>query len=173
MRSFRNFMYNYSDIFVALVIIALAAFLIWTRVDVIMDYPNTIAAENSTETSADVDPQYITTDDETNDLDPNLEYREITIPEGSSIDVVAGILKQGGLVVNVDDFTYQVQNMELDGKVLPGVYQIPLGISMEEMINILCGISSTPAEGSDAQSGTSTNASTAGANSEDNTEQAQ
>lgn len=160
MRSFRNFMYNYSDIFVALVIIALAAFLIWTRVDVIMDYPNTIAAENSTETSADVDPQYITTDDDTNDLDPNLEYREITIPEGSSIDVVAGILKQGGLVVNVDDFTYQVQNMELDGKVLPGVYQIPLGISMEEMINILCGISNTPA-------------STAGANSEDDTEQAQ
>lgn len=173
MRSFRNFMYNYSDIFVALIIIALAAFLIWTRVDVIMDYPNTIAAEKSTQTSADVDPQYMTTDDETNELDPNLEYREITIPEGSSIDVVAGILKQGGLVVNVDDFTYQVQNMGLDEKVLPGVYNIPLGISMEEMVNILCGISSTPTADSETSGNEASSSTEASAGAEDSTEQTQ
>ena len=166
MRSFRNFLYNYSDIFVALVIIALAAFLIWTRVDVIMDYPKTLAAENAAQASADVDPQASSTDDETNELDPNVEYKEVTIPEGSSIDVVAGILKQAGLVVNVDDFTYQVKNMGLDGKVLPGVYNIPRGITMEEMVNILCGISSTPAEESTSTDSTATDTS-------EDTEQAQ
>jgi cytoskeletal protein RodZ len=35
----KNFLYNKSDIFVALVIIAVAALIIWTRVDAIMDFP--------------------------------------------------------------------------------------------------------------------------------------
>lgn len=151
MRSLRNFLYNYSDIFVALVIIALAAFLIWTRVDVIMDYPNTLTADNSAQVSADAGAQTNVTDDETNVPDPNVEYREVTIPEGSSIDVVAGLLKQAGLVVNVNDFTYQVKSMGLDGKISPGVYNIPLGIGMEEMVNILCGAEKSADDTSDGQ----------------------
>ncbi|MDR2157252.1 MAG: hypothetical protein LBO81_05685 [Clostridiales Family XIII bacterium] len=35
----RNFLYNKSDLFVALAIIAVAALIIWTRIDAIMDFP--------------------------------------------------------------------------------------------------------------------------------------
>ncbi len=139
MRAIRNFIYNFSDIFVAIIIIALAAFLIWTRIDIIVDSPAKYAASTTTETTADKD---VATADSTTTTaqttDPNVEYKEVVIPSGSSTDVVAGVLKQAGLVVNVDDFTYQVQQMGVEGQIQAGTYQIPRGSSMQEVINILC-----------------------------------
>ncbi|ASS41236.1 hypothetical protein AXF21_04620 [Eubacterium minutum ATCC 700079] len=40
--SFRNFYYNYSDIMLALMLIAIAAVLVVWRINIIMDYPKTI-----------------------------------------------------------------------------------------------------------------------------------
>ena len=40
MSKIRDFFYNYSDILAAIIILGLAAFLIWTRVNVIMAYPD-------------------------------------------------------------------------------------------------------------------------------------
>lgn len=165
MRSIRNFIYNFSDIFVALLIIGLAAFLIWTRIDVIMDYPNSNGADKTVQTTAGVDVEttenYGTTIDpnDPNDLDPDVNYKEIVIPSGSSTDVVAGILKQYGLVVNVDDFTWQVKNMGVDGQLLSGTFHIPEGTSMSDLIKILCGTDSQSQD-----SGASDNSSDAGTN---------
>ena len=151
MRALRNFIYNFSDIFVALIIIALAAFLIWTRVGVIMDYPASQSEADTVKTSANADPQALTADSsDDSETDSDTEYKEVVIPNGSSTDVVAGILKQAGLVVNVDDFTYQIKAMGLDGKVQPGVHQIPRGVSMEDMINILCGVDSGAEQDTDS-----------------------
>lgn len=151
MRAIRNFIYNFSDIFVALIIIALAAFLIWTRVDVIMDYPSSQSGADSVNTSTQADLQVADGDGSTDSAqDSDTEYKEVVIPDGSSTDVVAGLLKQAGLVVNIDDFTYQIKAMGLDGKVQPGVHQIPRGISMEEVINILCKTDSASTADSDS-----------------------
>ncbi len=142
MRAIRNFIYNFSDIFVALIIIALAAFLIWTRIDIIVDSPAKYAASTTTtETTVNTDKGAAAEagDGATGETtDPGVEYKQVVIPSGSSTDVVAGVLKQAGLVVNVDDFTYQVQQMGVEGQIQAGTHNIPRGSSMEEVIKILC-----------------------------------
>ena len=44
-RSIRDFNYNHSDIFLAIIILLIAAVLIVWRIDVIMDYPKTLNTE--------------------------------------------------------------------------------------------------------------------------------
>ena len=56
MNTFKNFIYNISDILVALLIIAAAVLIIGWRVNTIMDYPDKIAAVQ-TETKEDNAPE--------------------------------------------------------------------------------------------------------------------
>lgn len=51
MSKIRDFFYNCSDIFVALIILGLAGFLIWTRVNIIMAYPDSYDGNITTEIS--------------------------------------------------------------------------------------------------------------------------
>lgn len=46
----RNFIYKYNDIIIVLLILVVAAFLIYSRVTIIMDYPEKIAAQNPAQT---------------------------------------------------------------------------------------------------------------------------
>lgn len=47
MNRFKDFIYNKNDIIIVLIILAVAGLLIYSRVGVIMDYPEKIAAENA------------------------------------------------------------------------------------------------------------------------------
>ena len=49
MNGFKNFVYRYNDIIIVLLILVAAAFLIYGRVTLIMEYPQKIAAQNLTE----------------------------------------------------------------------------------------------------------------------------
>jgi hypothetical protein len=64
----KNFLYNKSDILVALLIVAAAAFLIWSRIDNIMDYPSNVGAADARTTERPISEQ--------NDPDPNAETGE-------------------------------------------------------------------------------------------------
>lgn len=135
MRSIKNFIYNSSDIFVALIIVAIAAVLIVTRIDVIMDYPNVDKEPTNIVDTQSADP----TDDL--NLDPSKKYIEVSIPAGSSTDVVAGLLKEAGAIADTDAFMAQLQAMGQSGSLNAGTHYIPEGCTLEEMINILCGVS--------------------------------
>ncbi len=152
MRAIRNFIYNFSDIFVAVIIIALAAFLIWTRIEIIMDYPSShsdkavsqVSAEantedaNKDENNSQEAPASQTETAKSESDTPAVEYIEVSIPSGSSTEVVAGILKQSSIITNTNDFTWQVKQMGVDGQILAGTHKIPKGTSMADMIKILC-----------------------------------
>ena len=143
MRAIRNFIYNYSDIFVAIIIVAIAVVIIGTRLNVIMSYPN------SDEPTGVADTQNADTED--TGLDPNVEYITVSIPGGSSTDVVAGLLKEGDVITDTDAFINELRTLGMDGQVQAGTHYIPKGSSLEEMINIICGKTAEggeqPAEG--------------------------
>ena len=46
----RNFLYKNNDIIIVFLILVVAAFLIYSRVTIIMEYPEKIAAQNLTQT---------------------------------------------------------------------------------------------------------------------------
>lgn len=50
MNGLKNFFYKNNDIIIVFLILIVAAFLIYTRVGLIMDYPQKAAAQNLTET---------------------------------------------------------------------------------------------------------------------------
>ena len=50
MNGLKNFFYKNNDIIIVLLILIVAAFLIYSRVNLIMDYPEKMAAQNLTET---------------------------------------------------------------------------------------------------------------------------
>lgn len=72
MSKIRDFFYNCSDILVALIILGLAAFLIWTRVNVIMAYPNSYG-EAETEIEKTLEPD----GDDSQDSDGFISNRDL------------------------------------------------------------------------------------------------
>lgn len=135
MRLIKNFIYNFSDIFIALIIIALAALLIWTRVDNIMTYPEQLHAQQATaveqKSDAEVEEKYIT----------------ISIPENTSTEDLAALLKEQNIITDTNYFMSQIHSMGVDGQIEAGEYKVPKGSSISELITTLCkdNINSTTA----------------------------
>lgn len=126
MRLIRNFIYNFSDIFIALIIIAVAALLIWTRVDNIMTYPEQLHAQQATaveqQSDAEVEEKYIT----------------IVIPENTSTTDLAALLKEQNIITDTNYFMQQINAMGVDGQIEAGEFKVPKGSSIHELITTLC-----------------------------------
>ena len=151
MRAIRNLIYNTSDILVALIILAVAVLLIWSRIDVIMSYPaeddikqSEVQAEanlpegetlpEDAEAAAAADVPESTAPQAP--ADPQ-NYIKVTIPSGSSNDVVAGILKQAGVLSDTNDFINAIQSSQYNGAIIPGDHWIPKGSDMSGVIQAL------------------------------------
>ena len=173
MKKIKDLIYDYNDIFVALLIIAVAGAIIFWRVTNIMAYPDYLAGKEQTKTGevdfSDVDltpsdvgefnenPEDITTQtpeegqsgeqtpagetapeepEQTAQVDADGNYR-VEIPKGSSALGIARILKEQGIISDVDAFMEKVEEMGATMKMKYGNYKIPQGSSAEEIINIL------------------------------------
>ena len=174
MRKIKDLIYDYNDIFVALLIIAAAAAIIFWRVTDIMAYPEYLAGKEQSQTGevdfSDVDltpvdiepfnenPDEITVDgsgedqtaqqtpaDETQtpeepaqtaQVDADGNYT-VEIPKGSSAQGIARILKDQGIISDVDAFMDVVEQMGATMQMKYGTYKIPAGSSAEEIINKL------------------------------------
>ena len=64
MRSLRNFFHNINDILLAIIIVGLAVGIIYWRMQVIMDYPKKLAAEQASYTTEEIVPDDISTEEE-------------------------------------------------------------------------------------------------------------
>ena len=171
MRKIKDLIYDYNDIFVALLIIAAAGAIIFWRVTGIMAYPEYLAGKTQTQPGevdcSDVDltptaidefnenPEDVTPEEnqggeqtpaaepeqenetpQTAQADADGNYR-VEIPKGSSALGIARILKEQGIISDVDAFMDKVEEMGATMKMKYGSYKIPQGSSAEEIINIL------------------------------------
>lgn len=170
MKKLKDLIYDYNDIFVALLIIAVAGAIILWRVTNIMDYPDYLAGKEQTQTGdvdfSDVDltpevvddfnqdPDEITTqtpDDTAGEQTPAEEQTPeggavqpadgtpvtVDIPKGSSANGIAKILKEAGLIDDVDAFLETVEKLDATMKMKYGTYKIPQGSTAEEIVDIL------------------------------------
>jgi len=55
MNKIKNFLYNKNDIIVALIILVIAAAIIYFRINAIMDYPQTLANQSQSQTIKQTD----------------------------------------------------------------------------------------------------------------------
>lgn len=69
---------------------------------------------------------------------PQLEDSVIvTISEGMTVDQIADLLAEQGLVVHKENFLYVVRDLEVEGDFIAGQYQLPVGISVLDIISAL------------------------------------
>ena len=174
MRKIKDLIYDYNDIFVALLIIAAAGAIIFWRVTDIMAYPDYLAGKEQSQTAdvdfSDVDltptnvdefnenPDDISTGDgageegggeqtpaeePAEDEQPAAAQTDadgnyvVAIPKGSSAQGIARILKEQGIISDIDAFMDKVEEMDAVMKLKYGTYKIPAGSSAEEIINKL------------------------------------
>jgi len=159
----RNFLYNKSDILIAIVIIAVAAVIIWTRVDAIMGTPDekskdtpTVTSETTPTPPAVTDgsnggeaPEVLPTPDEEEDGtttdsgvtdDPvtgDEEPVEFTVDVGSAASTVANDLEAAGLVESADAFINELEKQNAVTKLKAGTFKIPVGASVSEIVKKL------------------------------------
>lgn len=101
MKTLKDFFYDKNDIIIALVILLIAGLLIFWRMEVIMDYPQTLAKETdttkTTEQSAIENPDQIWSD--------GILAREITVNvSGGSAKNAVQCLIDAGLFTNYDQY---------------------------------------------------------------------
>jgi len=144
MKKIKDFFYNKNDIIIVLLIVALAAFIIYTRVDAIMKYPEKMAdkAETQTEqqqetkaedgkTSEDDD-----TDAQADDADKSADV-SIKITDKDTSVTVAEKLADAGIVSSATEFEGYIANMGKEDSIKSGTFTIPAGSSNEEILDII------------------------------------
>jgi type I restriction-modification system DNA methylase subunit len=162
----RNFLYNKSDILIAVIIIAVAAFVIWTRVDAIMSTGDEAAAAQTTVTQdvpeAD-DPNATDDEGEATDQDaaetdtPTDEElaaeesaaaeeeaaaeddtpQEFTVEVGSAASTVAQDLEAAGLVDEAQDFIDELEAQNAVTKLKAGTFKLKPSMSVAQIVKKL------------------------------------
>ena len=163
----KDLIYDFNDILVALLILAVAAGVITWKLADIMAYPEylaqqagTVVASKPTEEPVDMSDVDLTIDDnvvaintEIDDISSEPEPAQtepentqptaptgetkITIPAGSYASKIAQILFDAGLITSTDDFLKELTAEKADTKLKAGTFTIPAGSTMEEIIKIL------------------------------------
>jgi hypothetical protein len=162
----KNFLYNKSDILVAVAIIIVALLIIWSRVDAIMDTDNykpsttppttseTNGANGDASTDTPVDPPVDpgttaepmpeptpepTTEAPSTETEPPASTQSTTfvISAGSSSGKVAEDLKSQGFIPSTQEFLDMLATKHAETKVKAGNFSIPDGATVEQIVGIL------------------------------------
>ncbi|MDO4546246.1 MAG: DUF5684 domain-containing protein [Bacillota bacterium] len=139
--SFKDFLYDKNDIIVVLVIIAVAGFVIYTRIGAIMDYPR-ILAEQAAATETEETTEETSASDEsfTEDSGSNASAAgtvSLTITDSDTSATVSEKLQEAGLISSADEFRSYISTMNKQNSLQSGTFQIPSGSSDEEILNII------------------------------------
>ena len=140
MNKIKDFLYNINDVVIALIIVALAALLIISRINVLMDSSVVETASSSTESSESVDGGNGEGSGESEDGEVSADGtypHSIYIAYGESTDSIGQSLVDLGLFSSVDEFNTAVEAAGAATKLQAGTFTIPQNATHDEVIEIL------------------------------------
>lgn len=143
MRRIKDFFYNKNDILIVLIIVAAAAFIIYTRIGVIMEYPEKAAqTANNTEVQSTEQDNSAPAEETNKKKDENAESESntiisITIEDSDTSVSVSQRLAEAGLVSSAEKFENFIANNDKSESIQTGTFEIPSGSSDEEILNII------------------------------------
>lgn len=161
----KDFFYNRSDIFLAILILALAAFVIYMKVDTIMGYTgkNTDSqphkksvaeqGEENTENTYQIQSENNNNSDynnENNRVGKNTDHKDKTeketikcsiyIPYGATSQQIAASVVATGLMKTEQEFFDVLARSGSAGKIQSGNFIIPMDATDEEVIQYITGV---------------------------------
>lgn len=158
MERVKDFLYDISDLFFSLLIIALIFFVVSVKLNDTMTDTWFSNIPGDTAEALDfvadvttpdlnnpvVDLETLTPDETVDAIEPTepvVEVREVRfeIPSGSSGYQIATKLQKESLISTVDEFTKKLDEMKLGNKLRAGNHQLNTGMTVEEIILKLSG----------------------------------
>lgn len=126
MNKLKDFFYNKNDIIIVLIILAVAALIIYTRIGAIMDYPAKLAKQAAATA-------------ETTTTEPTTEREKIsvTIEDSDTASTVAQKIYDAGLISSASEFEEYITSSGKESSIKAGTYEIPISSLQEEILNII------------------------------------
>lgn len=126
MKKLKDFFYNKNDIIIVLIILAVAALIIYTRIGAIMDYPAKLAKQAAATA-------------ETTTAEPTTEREKIsvTIEDSDTASTVAQKIYDAGLISSASEFEEYITSSGKESSIKAGTYEIPISSLQEEILNII------------------------------------
>ena len=148
MEKLKNFIYDKSDLLVALVIVAAAALIIWLGINNIMKpYTESAEAKNliqseepadvqatqgAANTQADTPPAVQTPPAET-----TAQPTKVVIQAGDNSDDIAEKLLTAGVITDKNTFYAKLDELGLSSKIQLGTFEIPAGSTLDDVCKIV------------------------------------
>ena len=113
MKKLKDFFYNKNDIIIVLIILAVAALIIYTRIGAIMDYPAKLAKQAAATA-------------ETTTTEPASAEKE-----------KISVIYDAGLISSKSEFEEYITGSGKESSIKAGTYEIPISSLQEEILNII------------------------------------
>ena len=137
----QRFFYNKNDIIIVLIILIAAGLIIYTRINAIMDYPETFAQQNAkaqqTTQAADKESKAAASSEAVSQSSSASDTVSISILSSDSTIAVAQKLYQAGLVDSDTEFQSYISNKGKENSLKSGTFQIPKNATDEQILNII------------------------------------
>lgn len=146
MGKIKDFFYNKNDIIIVLLILAIAGFIIYTKINVIMDYPEKLAesqaattqeTSETADTSAASEASSASADTTATEASKTGKTVSITIKDSDTSVSVSKKLADAGLVDSATEFEGYISNMGKAEKIQSGTFKIEQGSSFEKILNTI------------------------------------
>lgn len=144
MNKIKDIIYNKNDILIILIILAVAGLLIWSRIDVIMDYPSKLIASNTPEASQEEQPAAETPETatpggagESSTTPEAVVMYSVYIESGESLESIANKFVSVGLFESTKQFIQLANDMGVTTQIKAGNFIMPSDSTPEEVMNII------------------------------------
>ena len=124
MNKIKDFFYKKNDIIIVMLIMADASFVIYDRMENIMEYPDTLAAQVAQQEAEAQETAAANT-------------VSIEIDQDSTLSDVSNILETNGLISSADEFTKLAEDANKDGSLVPGTYDITKGTDSQTILETI------------------------------------
>ena len=142
MNKIKDFFYNKNDIIIVLIILIAAGLIIYTRINAIMDYPETFAQQNAkaqqtTQAAETKESKAAASSEAASQSSSASDTVSISILSSDSTIAVAQKLYQAGLVDSDAEFQSYISNMGKENSLKSGTFQIPKNATDEQILSII------------------------------------
>jgi len=149
MNRIKDAFYDKNDILIALVILCIAVFVIFFKVEAIMEYPKTLAASSSNQVQDPVAIDPIVTDPIATDpistdpvatdaaVDSVPEVCSVYINSGDSMQTIGANLVSAGFFSSVEEFVQLISDKGVSTQVRMGNHIIPSNATQDEVIEYI------------------------------------
>ena len=132
MKKLKDFFYDKNDIIIVLLIVIVAGFIIYNRIDNVMSYPEQYAKEVAAKEEKETVPATEPSTEETSETEIT-----ITIEDDDTSSSVAEKLQEAGLIYSADGFEDFMENQGKTESIQSGTFKIPNNSSEEEILDII------------------------------------